>query len=48
MRVVHYLNQFFGGLGGEEKAGAPLEARDGAIGPESFWSSCLASKPKSS
>ena len=25
MRVVHYLNQFFGGLGGEEKAGAPLE-----------------------
>ena len=21
MRVVHYLNQFFGGLGGEEKAG---------------------------
>ncbi len=33
MRVVHYLNQFFGGLGGEEQAGAPLEARDGAIGP---------------
>ena len=35
MRVVHYLNQFFGGLGGEEKAGAPLEWRDGAIGPGS-------------
>ena len=33
MRVVHYLNQFFGGLGGEEKAAAPLEIRDGAIGP---------------
>ena len=33
MRVVHYLNQFFGGLGGEEKAGAPLEVRDGAVGP---------------
>ena len=33
MRVVHYLNQFFGGLGGEEQAGAPLEVRDGAIGP---------------
>jgi glycine reductase complex component B subunit gamma len=32
MRVVHYLNQFFGGLGGEEKGGAPLETRDGAIG----------------
>jgi glycine reductase complex component B subunit gamma len=33
MRVVHYLNQFFGGLGGEEKAGTPLESRDGAVGP---------------
>jgi len=33
MRVVHYLNQFFGGLGGEEKAGAPLEVREGAVGP---------------
>jgi glycine reductase len=33
MRIVHYLNQFFGGLGGEEKAGAALEARDGAVGP---------------
>jgi len=33
MRVVHYLNQFFGGLGGEEKAGAPLEVRGGAVGP---------------
>lgn len=33
MRVVHYLNQFFGGLGGEEKGGTPLESSDGAIGP---------------
>jgi glycine reductase len=33
MRIVHYLNQFFGGLGGEEQAGARLETRDGAIGP---------------
>jgi glycine reductase complex component B subunit gamma len=33
MRVVHYLNQFFGGLGGEEKGAVPLEAREGAIGP---------------
>jgi glycine reductase complex component B subunit gamma len=33
MRIVHYLNQFFGGLGGEEQAGATLDARDGAIGP---------------
>src|SRR5829696_8433345 len=33
MRVVHYLNQFFGGLGGEELAGVALEIRDGAVGP---------------
>jgi glycine reductase len=33
VRVVHYLNQFHGGLGGEEAANAPVEARDGAIGP---------------
>jgi glycine reductase len=33
MRIVHYLNQFFGGLGGEELAGAPLETRLGAVGP---------------
>lgn len=33
MRVVHYLNQFFGGLGGEEEAGTPLQERDGAVGP---------------
>ncbi len=33
MRVVHYLNQFFGGLGGEEYAGTPPEVRDGAVGP---------------
>jgi len=33
MRIVHYINQFFGGIGGEEQAGAPLEARDGAVGP---------------
>jgi glycine reductase len=33
MRVVHYLNQFFGGIGAEEQAGTPLEARDAAVGP---------------
>jgi betaine reductase len=33
MRIVHYLNQFFGGLGGEDKAGTPLECREGAVGP---------------
>ena len=33
MRVVHYLNQFFGGLGGEEEAGAAPQTKDGAVGP---------------
>ena len=33
MRVVHYLNQFFGGVGAEEKAGTALEVREGAAGP---------------
>ena len=33
MRVVHYLNQFFGGLGGEEKADLPPQVQTGAVGP---------------
>jgi betaine reductase len=33
MQVVHYLNQFFAGLGGEEKASIPFEIRTGALGP---------------
>src|SRR5438093_4802043 len=33
VRVVHYLNQFFGGIGGEELADAPVEVRRGALGP---------------
>lgn len=33
IRVVHYLNQFFAGIGGEDKADALFEVRDGAVGP---------------
>jgi glycine reductase len=33
MRIVHYLNQFFGGIGAEEHAGKSLEIREGAVGP---------------
>jgi glycine reductase len=33
MRVVHYLNQFFGGIGGEEAAGSAGQVREGAVGP---------------
>lgn len=33
LRVVHYLNQFFGGLGGEDKAGVGATIVDGPVGP---------------
>jgi glycine reductase complex component B subunit gamma len=33
VRIVHYLNQFFGGIGGEKEADAALEVREGPVGP---------------
>jgi betaine reductase len=33
LRVVHYINQFFAGLGGEEKADVRPEIREGKVGP---------------
>ena len=32
-RIVHYINQFFANIGGEDKAGVPPEKRDGFVGP---------------
>jgi len=32
-RVVHYINQFFAGIGGEEKADIRPELREGVVGP---------------
>lgn len=32
-RVVHYINQFFAQVGGEEMAHIPPEKREGAVGP---------------
>ncbi len=32
-KVIYYINQFFGGIGGEEVAGTPLFVKEGAIGP---------------
>lgn len=32
-RIVHYINQFFAGIGGEEKADIAPEVREGAVGP---------------
>jgi glycine reductase len=33
LRVIHYLNQFFGGIGSEDKADARPTMRDGPVGP---------------
>lgn len=33
MKIIHYINQFFGQIGGEEKADHPFEVREGAAGP---------------
>jgi betaine reductase len=32
MKVVHYLNQFFGQIGGEDKAGMPPQVKEGPVG----------------
>jgi betaine reductase len=33
MKIVHYVNQFFAGVGGEDAAGSRPQLRDGATGP---------------
>ncbi len=33
IKVVHYINQFFAGIGGEEKADIKPEVREGFVGP---------------
>ncbi len=33
LRIAHYLNQFFGGMGGEDQADAGVTAAEGPIGP---------------
>ena len=42
LRVIHYLNQFFGGLGGEDKADMGPQVKEGPLGPgrmalQSLW-----------
>ena len=41
MRIVHYINQFFAGYGGEEKADLVPEKRDGAVGPGAALNAAL-------
>ncbi|HEX9871401.1 MAG TPA: glycine/sarcosine/betaine reductase selenoprotein B family protein, partial [Candidatus Tectomicrobia bacterium] len=32
LRVVHYLNQFFAGVGGEDMANIPPRLQEGSVG----------------
>ena len=42
IRVVHYLNQFFAGVGGEERADLPPRTVEGAVGPGRLLNELLA------
>jgi len=33
IRIVHYLNQFYGGIGGEDKADVGVQLKEGSVGP---------------
>ena len=44
LRVVHYINQFFGGIGGEDMAEAPPQVREGAVGPGRAFQNALGDK----
>jgi glycine reductase len=41
LRVLHYLNQFFGQIGGETEADAPLQIRPGPVGPGQLLQAAL-------
>ncbi len=43
IRVVHYINQFYGGIGGEEKADVKPEIREGVVGPGMAFKAALGS-----
>jgi glycine reductase complex component B subunit gamma len=42
VRIAHFLNQFFGGVGGTEAAETPLTVRHGAVGPGRALEAALA------
>jgi glycine reductase complex component B subunit gamma len=42
LRVMHYINAFFGGLGGEEEAHTGVSLQDGALGPGRLLEQVLA------
>ena len=41
LRVAHYLNQFFAGVGGEDKADIQPQMKEGAVGPGQFLAKTL-------
>lgn len=41
LRVVHYINQFFGGIGGEEMAGIGPQVEEGPVGPGKAFQNTL-------
>jgi len=41
LRIVHYINQFYAGVGGEEKADHKPEKRDGPVGPGTAFSTAF-------
>jgi len=45
VRVVHFVNQFFGGLGGEEKANLPVQVVAGPAGPGGALQQALGKEP---
>jgi betaine reductase len=46
VRIVHYLNQFFGQIGGEDKAGSNPFVREGPVGPGTLIEQLLAGQGK--
>ena len=40
-RVVHYINQYFGQIGGEEKANIPPSVTEGPVGPGTAFKAVL-------
>jgi len=45
-KVVHYINQFYAGVGGEEHADYKPELRDGPVGPGAAFTAAFGDKAK--
>jgi glycine reductase len=41
VKIVHYVNQFFAGIGGEDRANLTFDTREGAVGPGMLLSKLL-------